>query len=46
MERVGTVIEVKPERATAVVKMRRHLACERCGRCGGILGGPISWTTG
>ena len=40
MERVGTVIEVKPERATAVVKMRRHLACERCGRCGGILGGP------
>jgi sigma-E factor negative regulatory protein RseC len=36
IERVGTVIEVKDE--TAVVKMQRHLSCENCGRCGGILG--------
>ncbi len=38
MDRVGTVIEVKP--GTAVVRLRRHLSCEHCGRCGGILGGP------
>lgn len=38
MDRVGTVIEVKPR--SAVVRLRRHLTCERCGRCGGILGGP------
>ncbi len=36
MERVGVIIEVKED--TAVVKMQRHLACENCGRCGGILG--------
>lgn len=36
MERVGVVIEVKAD--TAVVKMQRHLSCENCGRCGGILG--------
>jgi len=38
MDRVGMVIEVK--RDTAVVRLRRHLSCEHCGRCGGILGGP------
>lgn len=37
MERIGTVVEEKGE--TAVVHMRRHLSCEKCGRCGGILGG-------
>jgi len=36
VERVGTVVEVKEN--TAVVKMQRHLACEHCGRCGGIFG--------
>lgn len=36
MERVGVVIEVKED--TAVVKMQRHLSCQNCGRCGGILG--------
>lgn len=35
MDRVGTVLEVKGE--TVLVRMRRHLACEKCGRCGGIL---------
>lgn len=36
MERIGTVKEVKGE--TAVVHLRRHLSCENCGRCGGLLG--------
>lgn len=35
MERVGTIVEVKGE--SAVVSLRRHLSCESCGRCGGIL---------
>ncbi len=38
MDRVGTVVEVKTR--TAIVKLRRHLSCENCGRCGGIFGGP------
>lgn len=38
MDRVGTVIEVKPH--TAIVRLQRHLSCENCGRCGGLLGGP------
>lgn len=37
MERVGTITEEKGE--TAVVHLRRHLSCENCGRCGGVLGG-------
>ena len=37
MERVGIVAEVKGD--TAVVKMQRHLACEKCGRCGILSGG-------
>ncbi len=37
MERVGTVTEEKGE--MAVVRLRRHLSCENCGRCGGVLGG-------
>lgn len=36
VERIGTVKEVKGE--NAVVHLRRHLSCENCGRCGGILG--------
>jgi sigma-E factor negative regulatory protein RseC len=36
VDRVGTVIEEKGD--TAVVQMQRHLSCENCGRCGGILG--------
>ncbi|HHW74847.1 MAG TPA: SoxR reducing system RseC family protein [Firmicutes bacterium] len=40
MERIGTVKEVKGE--TAVVHLRRHLSCENCGRCGGILGAEDS----
>lgn len=36
MERIGTVKEEKGE--TAVVQLRRHLSCENCGRCGGLLG--------
>ena len=36
MERIGTVTEEKGE--TAVVHLRRHLSCENCGRCGGLLG--------
>lgn len=36
MERIGTVIEDKGE--TAIVRLRRHLSCENCGRCGGLLG--------
>ncbi len=35
MERIGTITEDKGE--TAVVHLRRHLSCENCGRCGGIL---------
>lgn len=38
MERVGQVLEERGERA--LVLLKRHLACEGCGRCGGILGGP------
>lgn len=38
MERIGKVIEKRGNRA--VVVMRRHIACEGCGRCGGLLGGP------
>jgi len=38
MERVGRVLENRGERA--LVLLKRHLACEGCGRCGGILGGP------
>jgi sigma-E factor negative regulatory protein RseC len=37
MDRLGTVIEAKGD--AAVVRMQRHLSCENCGRCGGILGG-------
>ncbi len=36
MERIGTVIEDKGE--TAIVRLRRHLSCKNCGRCGGLLG--------
>lgn len=36
MEQAGIVIAVKEN--TALVRMRRHLACENCGRCGGLLG--------
>ncbi len=36
LERVGIVIATEGD--TAVVKMQRHLSCENCGRCGGILG--------
>ncbi len=36
VERIGTVVEEKGE--TAVVRLRRHLSCENCGRCGGLLG--------
>jgi sigma-E factor negative regulatory protein RseC len=36
VERIGTVTEEKGE--TAVVHLRRHLSCENCGRCGGLLG--------
>src|SRR5690554_4255604 len=36
LERVGIII--KTEGDTATVKMQRHLSCENCGRCGGILG--------
>ncbi len=36
MERIGTIKEVKGD--TAVVHLRRHLSCENCGRCGGVLG--------
>ncbi len=35
MDRVGTIIEANDD--TAVVRMRRHISCEQCGRCGGIL---------
>lgn len=35
MERIGTVTKVKGK--TAVVHLRRHLSCENCGRCGGVL---------
>lgn len=35
MERVGTVVEEKGK--TAVVCLQRHLSCENCGRCGGVL---------
>ena len=38
VRRTGKVIEKNNEQA--VVLLRRHLACENCGRCGGILGGP------
>lgn len=38
VERIGKVIEKHGNRA--VVLMRRHVACEGCGRCGGLLGGP------
>ncbi len=38
MERIGKVIEKRGNRA--IVLMRRHMACEGCGRCGGLLGGP------
>ncbi len=38
MERVGKVIEKRGNKAMVV--MRRHSACDKCGRCGGILGGP------
>ncbi len=34
---MGTIIEEKGE--IAVVRLRRHLSCENCGRCGGVLGG-------
>ncbi|NLA04736.1 MAG: SoxR reducing system RseC family protein [Firmicutes bacterium] len=36
VERIGTVKEIKGE--NAIVHLRRHLSCENCGRCGGILG--------
>jgi len=36
VERIGTIVEVKEN--TAVVKLNRHVACEGCGRCGGLLG--------
>ena len=36
MERIGIVTEEKGE--TALVHLRRHLSCENCGRCGGVLG--------
>lgn len=35
MERIGIITEEKGE--TAVVHLRRHLSCENCGRCGGVL---------
>lgn len=35
MERIGTVTEEKGE--MAVVHLQRHLSCENCGRCGGVL---------
>ncbi len=38
MERYGRVLEAKGDKA--LVLMKRHTACENCGRCGGILGGP------
>lgn len=38
MERFGRVLEARGDRA--VVLMQRHSACENCGQCGGILGGP------
>lgn len=36
MERPGVIVEEKGD--TAVVRIQRHLSCEGCGRCGGILG--------
>ncbi len=38
MERTAKVVEKHGSRA--VVLMRKHLSCEKCGRCGGIFGGP------
>ena len=38
MEKMGTVLEERGDRA--LVLLRRHMACEGCGKCGGILGGP------
>jgi len=38
LERVGKVLEKRGHQA--LVAMQRHVACENCGRCGGILGGP------
>lgn len=37
MERYGEVIRCSKDRA--VVKLREHISCGGCGRCGGILGG-------
>ena len=37
MERIGKVLEDRGEQA--LVLLKRHMACEGCGRCGGILGG-------
>jgi len=38
LERIGKVLEDRGEQA--LVLLKRHMACEGCGRCGGILGGP------
>ncbi|MGI6096993.1 MAG: SoxR reducing system RseC family protein [Dethiobacteria bacterium] len=38
MERYGKVIECHDD--YALVRLRKHIACAGCGRCGGILGGP------
>ncbi len=35
MERVGLIVEKKGE--TAMVAMRRHEACKKCGGCGGFI---------
>lgn len=37
MEHVGRVLEKRG--GEAVVLMRKHAMCEKCGRCGGLLGG-------